>query len=165
MWTKKNVGQICKTCNRPVEVIHEQPGYKLISCSAFCAEVSSEHKVAWEQRKVGWEQRKADGELTYGPCNGCGYAIEDVWAGPDAVWHCSTCAEAEVKKKLEVDLDKALTALRAIAQIVVDNGCECDCEHHPEDHVAEGEEEEDEEPCERCWACRIDRELPSNLNR
>lgn len=36
--------------------------------------------------------------------------------------------------------------LRAVRKLLEENGCDCECEHHWEDH---------DDDCDRCLACRI----------
>lgn len=49
-------------------------------------------------------------------------------------------------------LDKSdiLKRMEEVARILSRNGCECECEHHWEDH---------EDDCERCLACEIEEAL------
>lgn len=44
----------------------------------------------------------------------------------------------------EVDILRA--EVQVVGTLLANNGCDCDCEHHPEEH---------NEDCERCLACRI----------
>ena len=37
--------------------------------------------------------------------------------------------------------------IRAVLALLEENGCNCECDHHPEEHDAD---------CERCLACRIE---------
>lgn len=46
--------------------------------------------------------------------------------------------------------EEAEAKLKSIAEVLASNGCDCECGHHREEHVAE---------CERCLACRIDDHL------
>ena len=43
-------------------------------------------------------------------------------------------------------LQTAQDKLRAIGRLIEQNGCDCGCDHHYEDH---------DEDCELCLACRI----------
>lgn len=36
--------------------------------------------------------------------------------------------------------------VRAVGELLAENGCDCECDHHPDEHDAK---------CERCLACRI----------
>ena len=45
-------------------------------------------------------------------------------------------------------------ALERIAGWLVFNGCDCECDHSPDEHDPD---------CEQCLACRIDAELPRDL--
>ena len=38
-------------------------------------------------------------------------------------------------------------AYLAVCKVLEDNGCDCDCEHHPEEH---------DDDCVRCLACRVE---------
>ena len=38
----------------------------------------------------------------------------------------------------------------AVNRLLADNGCDCECEHHRDEH---------DDTCERCLACRIDAAL------
>ena len=40
--------------------------------------------------------------------------------------------------------------IEAVGAILEENGCDCDCDHHPEEH---------DPGCRRCLACRIDQAL------
>lgn len=44
--------------------------------------------------------------------------------------------------KAEADAER----LHCIGDLLADNGCNCDCDHHPDEH---------DDDCERCLACRI----------
>jgi len=41
-------------------------------------------------------------------------------------------------------------AYLAVCKVLSDNGCDCDCEHHPEEH---------DDDCVRCLACRVEAAL------
>ena len=41
---------------------------------------------------------------------------------------------------------RSMAKLAAVAKLLVANGCDCDCEHHYEDH---------DDDCERCFACKV----------
>lgn len=43
--------------------------------------------------------------------------------------------------------DRAARALADIAELIGENGCDCDCGHHSEEH---------DDDCDRCLACRVD---------
>src|ERR1700761_4430137 len=46
-----------------------------------------------------------------------------------------------------LDAESAVAATRdGIGELLADNGCECECGHHPEDH---------NEECEHCFPCRV----------
>lgn len=53
-------------------------------------------------------------------------------------------------------------ALRIIASIISDYGCDCECEHHFEEHITEGDDT-GEEPCERCIPCKVGNVLARTL--
>lgn len=41
---------------------------------------------------------------------------------------------------------RSMSKLAAVAKLLVANGCDCECEHHYEDH---------DDDCERCFACNV----------
>lgn len=53
---------------------------------------------------------------------------------------------AELLQDLAVNLERIENA----REVIKKNGCDCECDHHWEDH---------DEDCERCLACRIEHAL------
>lgn len=53
-------------------------------------------------------------------------------------------------QRAERRLDVAVAARDALRQELIQSGCECTCEHHPEDHG---------EDCQLCLACRVESAL------
>lgn len=41
---------------------------------------------------------------------------------------------------------EAEAKLNRVRELLEENGCDCECDHHPEEH---------DDDCERCLACRI----------
>lgn len=44
------------------------------------------------------------------------------------------------------DAMEAQCRIRGVREVLEKNGCDCDCDHHPQEHNA---------ACERCLACRV----------
>lgn len=53
-------------------------------------------------------------------------------------------AELKGTRKMEAE---ALLALAKVADLISENGCDCECGHHYEEH---------DDDCERCLACRVE---------
>ena len=46
--------------------------------------------------------------------------------------------------------DRTRAGIEAVGELLAENGCDCACEHHTDEHDAD---------CERCLACRIEAAL------
>lgn len=53
----------------------------------------------------------------------------------------------ELSRSDNREILKLRARLAAIGDLLGESGCDCDCEHHPEEH---------DDDCERCLACRVD---------
>jgi hypothetical protein len=53
-------------------------------------------------------------------------------------------AELKGTRRMEAE---ALLALAKVADLLSENGCDCECGHHYEEH---------DDDCERCLACRVE---------
>lgn len=65
---------------------------------------------------------------------------------------CRECWEGMMQQAcgFAFDLGMRDTLLGRVGEVLADNGCNCDCEHHPEEHEAD---------CEACVACQIGYEM------
>jgi hypothetical protein len=53
----------------------------------------------------------------------------------------------------EADLDeyaRMRDAIARVGEVLSENGCDCDCEHYPDEH---------DDDCERCLGCRVEAAL------
>ena len=57
------------------------------------------------------------------------------------------CHEEMMLRVVALHNEGAEAKLRAIGELLAANGCDCDCDHHTEEH---------DEDCDRCLACKID---------
>ena len=44
------------------------------------------------------------------------------------------------------DLDAARAKIAAVCELLAENGCDCECDHHPEEH---------NDDCVRCFGCKV----------
>lgn len=56
---------------------------------------------------------------------------------------CSACTDREAR---EARAEERAKVIAEVVALLKQNGCDCFCDHHPEEH---------DEDCERCLACRI----------
>lgn len=54
------------------------------------------------------------------------------------------------------ELEALRSAVEAIGEVLAENGCDCACNCHPEEHDSD---------CERCLACRIGAKMPKMPRR
>lgn len=58
--------------------------------------------------------------------------------------HHAGCACHEARR--DAELARARAFMNAVGELLEQNGCDCDCDHHPDEH---------DDDCERCLACLI----------
>lgn len=56
----------------------------------------------------------------------------------------------EALKRAELERDRLRAAVERVSDVLEANGCDCACEHHPDEHGAD---------CELCLGCRVDAAL------